>query len=126
MNTTVTTAPNVTFIPATLSLQQGLNATLRTLILLRVAAYARVSTDSDEQLNSYAAQLDYYTKLILQNPEWQFIEVYADEGLSGTQLKKRDNFNRMIDDALNGKIDMIIINAVITKGQFYSGSKRLV
>ena len=109
---TMTTAPNVTVIPATLTLQEGLNANLRTLILLRVAAYARVSTNSDEQLNSYEAQLDYYTKLILENPEWQFVEVYTDPGLSGTQLKNRKNFNRMIDDALAGKIDRIIIKSI--------------
>ena len=122
--TTATTAPNVTVIPATLSLQMGLNTHLRMMALLRVAAYARVSTDSEEQLNSYEAQLDYYTKLILSNPDWKFVEVYTDPGLSGTQLKNRKNFNRMIQDALDGKIDMIIINAVITKGQFYIGSKR--
>jgi len=80
--------------------------------LLRVAAYARVSTDSEEQLNSYKAQLDYYTKLILGNPDWKFVEIYTDPGLSGTQLKKRDDFNRMIQDALDGKIDMIIIKSI--------------
>ena len=106
------TAPNVTVIPATLTLQQGLNRNLMIEHMLRVAAYARVSTDSDEQLNSYAAQLDYYTKYIKQHADWKFVEVYADEGLSGTRLKKRDNFNRMIADALAGKIDMIIIKSV--------------
>ena len=112
MTTTVATAPNVTFIPATLSLQQGLNAALRTLVLLRVASYARVSTGSDEQLTSYKAQVEYYTKLISEHPDWQFVEVYADPGLSGTSLKNRINFNRMIADALAGKIDMIIIKSI--------------
>jgi len=108
----MTTAPNVTVIPATLTLQAGLNTHLRIMDLLRVAAYARVSTGDPEQLTSYEAQLDYYTKLIQANPNWQFVEVYADPGLSGTQLKNRKSFNRMIADALAGKIDMIIIKSV--------------
>ena len=54
----------------------------------RVAAYARVSTDSEEQLTSYEAQVDYYTKKIRENPDWTFVEVYADEGISGTNTKK--------------------------------------
>ena len=61
---------------------------------LRVAAYARVSTDEEEQLSSYEAQVDYYTRYIQSNPEWTFVEVYADEGLSGTNTRKRRNFNR--------------------------------
>ncbi len=79
---------------------------------LRVAAYARVSTDEEEQLSSYEAQVDYYTRYIQSNPEWSFVEVYADEGLSGTNTKKRRNFNRMIDDALAGKIDRIVTKSV--------------
>ena len=79
---------------------------------LRVAAYARVSTDEEEQLSSYEAQVDYYTHYIQSNPEWSFVEVYADEGLSGTNTKKRRNFNRMIDDALAGKIDRIVTKSV--------------
>ena len=54
----------------------------------RVAAYARVSTDSDEQLSSYAAQVDFYTQYIRSNPEWKFVDVYTDEGISGTNTKK--------------------------------------
>ena len=108
----MTTAPNVRFIPATITLQQGLNRNLRTERLLRVAGYARVSTGDPEQLTSYEAQLDYYTKYIKQHREWEFVEVYADPGLSGTSLKKRGNFNRMIADALAGKIDMIIIKSI--------------
>ena len=79
---------------------------------LRVAAYARVSTDEEEQLSSYEAQVDYYTHYIQSNPEWSFVEVYADEGLSGTNTKKRRNFNRMIEDALAGKIDRIVTKSV--------------
>ena len=109
---TMTAAPNVTVIPATITLQQGLNRNLMIEHLLRVAGYARVSTGDPEQLTSYEAQLDYYTKLIQEHPDWQFVEVYADPGLSGTQLKNRKNFNRMIADALAGKIDMIIIKSI--------------
>jgi len=109
---TMTTAPNVTVIPASITLQQGLNRSLLIEHLLRVAGYARVSTGDPEQLTSYEAQVDYYTKLINEHPDWEFVEVYADPGLSGTSLKKRDNFNRMIADALAGKIDMIIIKSI--------------
>lgn len=79
---------------------------------LRVAAYARVSTDSEEQQTSYYSQLTHYETMIKQNKNWEFVGVYADEGISGTQTKKRDNFNRMIQDALDGKIDMIIAKSI--------------
>jgi DNA invertase Pin-like site-specific DNA recombinase len=79
---------------------------------LRVAAYARVSTDTEEQLSSYEAQVDYYTQYIQNNPDWDFIEIYTDEGISATNTKKRDGFNRMIRDALAGKIDRIITKSV--------------
>ncbi|WP_373899577.1 recombinase family protein [Haloimpatiens sp. FM7315] len=78
----------------------------------KVAAYARVSTDYDEQLSSYEAQVDYYTKHIKSNPNWSFVEVYTDEGISATSTKKRNGFNRMISDALKGKIDLIITKSV--------------
>lgn len=78
----------------------------------RVAAYARVSTDNDEQLSSYEAQKDYYTRHIQSNPVWEFVDVYADEGISATSTKKRAGFNRMIADAMNGKIDLIITKSV--------------
>lgn len=78
----------------------------------RVAAYARVSTDSDEQLSSYEAQVDFYTRYINSNPEWKFVFVYTDEGISGTNTKKRDGFNRMIADALSGKIDLILTKSI--------------
>ena len=79
---------------------------------IRVAAYARVSTEQDEQQNSYAAQVDYFTKYIKEHPEWEFVEVYSDEGISGTSLKKRDGFNRMIADAEAGKIDLILVKSI--------------
>jgi len=67
----------------------------------RVAAYARVSTDSDEQMGSVEAQKDYFEKLIQKRPDWEFAGIYADEGISGTSLNRRDAFNRMVADALS-------------------------
>lgn len=78
----------------------------------KVAAYARVSTENDEQLSSYEAQVDYYTRHIKSKPEWEFINVYSDEGISATSTKKREGFKKMIDDALSGKIDLIITKSV--------------
>ena len=78
----------------------------------RVAAYARVSTDSDEQFTSFEAQVDYYTKYIESNPDWEMVKIYTDEGISGTQTKHRKGFQEMIDDALKGKIDLIITKSV--------------
>lgn len=80
--------------------------------LKRAAAYARVSTDNEEQLSSYEAQVDHYTRYIQNNNQWKFVEVYADEGISATSTRKRDGFNRMIKDALAGKIDLIITKSV--------------
>ena len=78
----------------------------------RVAAYARVSTSSDEQLGSVEAQKDYFQKLITERPGWVLVDIYADEGISGTSLIRREAFNRMIDDALAGKIDIIITKSL--------------
>lgn len=78
----------------------------------KVAGYARVSTILDEQSSSYQAQVDYYTNLIKRNPEWEFVEVYADEGISGTNTKRRGGFNQMMQDALDGKIDLILTKSV--------------
>ena len=78
----------------------------------RVAAYARVSTDSDEQMGSVKAQKDYFEKLIHSNSEWIFAGIYADEGISGTSLNRREAFNQMIMDALDGKIDLIITKSL--------------
>jgi len=71
----------------------------------RVAAYARVSTNFDEQQTSFDAQLNYYSKYIKSKPEWEFVKVYSDEGISGTSTKKRKGFNNMIEDSIDGKID---------------------
>lgn len=78
----------------------------------RVAAYARVSTDSDEQLSSYEAQVDFYTRHIKSNLEWEFAGVYTDEGISGTNTKGREGFNRMVADAMDGKIDLILTKSI--------------
>lgn len=78
----------------------------------RVAAYARVSTDSEEQLSSYEAQVEFYTRCIKGNPGWEFVDVYTDEGISGTNIRKREGFNRMVNDALSGKIDLILTKSI--------------
>ena len=78
----------------------------------RVAAYCRVSTDSDEQLTSYNNQMKVYTEMIAANKEWEFAGLYADEGISGTRADKRPQFKKMIDDCIKGKIDMIITKSV--------------
>ena len=65
---------------------------------LRVAAYARVSSRSEDQLNSFAAQNAHYTELITDNPEWEFVDVYADKGITGTSAEKRDDFQRLLAD----------------------------
>ncbi len=79
---------------------------------LRVAAYCRVSTDSDEQLESYEAQLAYYTDAIAKKPEWRFAGIYADEGITGTMATKRPRFLKMIQDCEKGKIDYILTKSV--------------
>lgn len=78
----------------------------------RVAAYARVSTDSDEQATSYEAQVNYYSNFIKDKPNWEYVDVYSDEGITGTNTKRREGFNRMIADALDGKIDYIITKSI--------------
>ena len=78
----------------------------------RVAAYCRVSTDSEEQLTSYQNQMRVYTEMIAANKEWEFAGLYADEGISGTRADKRPEFQRMIRDYQNGKIDYIITKSV--------------
>ena len=79
---------------------------------IKVAAYCRVSTDAEDQLNSYHAQMTYYKKHISSNDKWEYAGIYADEGISGTQVRKRDAFLRMIKDCEKGKIDMILTKSV--------------
>jgi len=79
---------------------------------IRVAPYCRVSTDSDDQLESYKTQVAYYNELANTNPEWEMADIYADEAITGTNTKNREDFKRMIDDCMSGKIDMVITKAI--------------
>src|SRR5574344_25655 len=79
---------------------------------LRTVAYARVSTDNDEQLNSYESQKKYYKEKIVSNSEWSFAGIYADEGISGTQDFKRENFMKMIEDGMGSKFDLILTKSI--------------
>ncbi len=78
----------------------------------RVVAYCRVSTKEDEQLNSYENQLKHFKEAISENPEWEFVGIFADKGISGTSVKKRDEFNKMIRLCKRGKVDMIMVKAI--------------
>ena len=101
---------NITVIPA--RRRVGNTAKESEIPKLRVAAYCRVSTDSDEQATSYEAQVEHYTDYIRKNPEWELAGIFADDGISGTNTKKREEFNRMIDEAMAGKIDMIVTKSI--------------
>ena len=79
---------------------------------LKVATYCRVSTDSEEQASSYEEQVAHYTQFIQKNPEWELVGIYADDGITGTNTKKREEFNRMIQDCMDGNIDMIITKSI--------------
>ncbi len=79
---------------------------------IRVAAYCRVSTDQEEQLNSYENQIRYYKSMLSDHPEYELVDIYADEGISGTNTKKRAEFNRMIQDCRNHKIDRIFTKSI--------------
>ena len=79
---------------------------------IKVAAYCRVSTDFDDQLNSLSVQISYFTEYINNHENYELIEVYYDEGITGTSTKKRDGFNRMISDCENGKINLILTKEV--------------
>lgn len=106
----VTATKNVTVIPATIS--RFTDTPLTAAAKRKVAAYARVSTDHDEQQTSYEAQVDYYTKYIKGRSDWEFVSVYADEGITGCNTAKRTGFKTMIADALAGRIDLIITKSV--------------
>ena len=79
---------------------------------LRVAAYARVSSSSEDQLNSYRVQNQYYSELISSNPDWEMVDIYADEGITGTSVEKREDFQRMMQDCRKGKIDRILVKSI--------------
>ena len=107
--------PTLTIIKATTSLsQRNRNSKDKR---LRVAAYCRVSTDTDEQCGSFENQVTYYTKLIQENPEWIYAGVYADEGYSGAHTDNRPQFMQMIKDALDGKIDLILMKSISRLGR---------
>lgn len=79
---------------------------------LRVAAYARVSSNSEDQENSFAAQNTYYTALLTSTPEWEMVDIYADEGITGTSAEKRDDFQRLMADCRRGLIDRIVVKSI--------------
>ena len=110
MNEARAYAPRVTVMPATLNPFTAMP--IASTRKRRVAAYARVSTDSEEQQSSYEAQVEYYTRYISSKVEWDFVKVYTDEGITATNTKKRDGFKEMVQDALDGKIDLIITKSV--------------
>ncbi|MCH5197112.1 MAG: recombinase family protein, partial [Oscillospiraceae bacterium] len=99
--------PRVTIIPPKIS-----SETEKLLRKLNVAAYARVSTDEEEQESSYEAQISYYTEKITANPEWKMAGIFADEGITGTQAKKRPQFLKMIELCRRKKIDLILTKSV--------------
>jgi len=103
-------AENITVIPArrTIGTQKKEEKIQKT----RVAAYCRVSTEYEEQESSYEVQVEHYTNYIRNRPDWDLVEVYADDGISGTNTAKRNGFNRMIEDCRAGKIDMIITKSI--------------
>ena len=84
---------------------------------IRVCAYARVSSDSDDQLNSFSAQVEYFTKLIQAHEDWEFIDIYADEGITGTRADKRDEFHRLMCDCRAGRIDRILVKSISRFGR---------
>lgn len=105
-------ARSVTVIPANQSLKITTENKKQNQKKLKMAAYCRVSTDREEQLLSYENQLRYYKSYIENNSNYDFVGIYADEGITATNTKKRDNFNRMIADCRNGKIDRIITKSI--------------
>lgn len=87
-------------------------ATQSETVTLRVAAYCRVSTDSNDQLNSFAAQQNHYNEYIRSHERWEMVEIYADEGITGTSVAKRDDFQRMLVDCRKGRIDKILVKSI--------------
>ena len=99
-------AANVTYIPPKAAKPET----------LRVAAYCRVSSDSSDQLHSYAAQIHYYTDMIQNHDGWELVDVYADEGITGTRMDKREDLNRLLTDCRKGKIDKVLVKSIIDTG----------
>ena len=88
----------------------------------RVAAYCRVSTQQEEQINSYEVQTRYYTEKINSEPKWKLVRIFADKGISGTSTKHRDEFNKMIRMCKRGRIDMIITKSISRFALIFSDS----
>lgn len=107
--TTVAPQRVVRIIEPTVSVRESVKTHYR---VLRVAAYCRVSTKQEEQLNSYENQVEHYTERINSENGWTLEGIYADKGISGTSVKNRDEFNRMIRRCKQGKIDMIITKSI--------------
>lgn len=109
--TTTQTIPQKTvrIIPAKADVQKEISNTYRQ---LRVAAYCRVSTKEEEQLNSYDVQKRYYTEKINGEPKWSLVGIFADKGITGTSVKKRDEFNKLMRICKQGKVDMIITKSI--------------
>ncbi len=103
-------AQNVRVIPATMS--RLTSAPVAAASKRKVAGYARVSTEMEEQQTSYAAQVDYYTNYIKGRDDWEFVKVYTDEGISATSTRHREGFQEMVADALAGRIDLIVTKSV--------------
>ena len=101
---------NVMKIPA--RPQVGSRTAKKEIKKLRVAAYCRVSTDTEEQATSYDAQIQHYREYVISKPEWELVDIYADEGISATNTKKREEFNRMIEDCKLGRIDIVITKSI--------------
>ncbi|MFK4439701.1 recombinase family protein [Paenibacillus sp. RC21] len=103
------TAKKVVVVPIkTMDIVEGIQSIQKK----KVAAYCRVSTDSEEQKESYTNQVNHYTQYIQNNLEWEMADIYADEGITGTTTKNRMHFNRMIQDARNGKLDLILVKSI--------------
>ncbi|MFK4305290.1 site-specific DNA recombinase [Paenibacillus sp. RC254] len=103
------TAKKVVVVPIkTMDIVEGIQSIQKK----KVAAYCRVSTDSEEQKESYTNQVNHYTQYIQNNLEWEMADIYADEGITGTNTKNRTQFNRMIQDARNGKLDLILVKSI--------------
>ena len=95
----------------------------KNMVILKFKEY-RVSSDSENQMHSYAAQIRNYTEVIAQHDGWDLVDVYADEGLTGTRVDKRDDFNRMMRDCRKGKIDCILVNPIKRPQQSFSTINR--
>ena len=103
-------AQRVRVIPATID--RTTSAPIASAAKRKVAGYARVSTELEEQQSSYEAQVSYYTDYINRRTDWVFVNVYTDEGISATSTKHREGFQQMVADAMDGKIDLIVTKSV--------------